>query len=111
MIPSFDNKKYIIFQIKKCSLEDIDSCGYCMLSLPRLPEELYKDLHFLPDPVIDSVSGDYKTFESVYGNPTDDSARPGLKYKPEATERDKAHKSILTAGKYLNKSHKNNEVK
>jgi hypothetical protein len=86
------------FQIKKCNPEDVDGCPYCNLCPPRLPEDLYKDLHFLPDPVLHE--GRYKSFEETYGTLTDDRDRPSRKATPEATDRDKKFKSLLVSGKY-----------
>ncbi|KAH3897883.1 hypothetical protein DPMN_022079 [Dreissena polymorpha] len=70
------------------------------MSPPRIPMELYKDLHFLPDAVLD-LDGQYKCFNDVYGTETKDSDRPSLKVKPEATDRDKRFKSVLVAGMHV----------
>ncbi|XP_060585359.1 uncharacterized protein LOC132741240 isoform X2 [Ruditapes philippinarum] len=69
-----------VFQIKKCDLQNVDSCPYCSLSPPRIPEDRYCSLNFLPDPVLDQ-DGNYKSFEEVYGTETSENDRPSLKVK------------------------------
>ena len=44
-------RQYIMFQVKKCALDEINDCWYCVFNPPQLPEETYRDLHFVPDPM------------------------------------------------------------
>lgn len=85
-------------QIKKCCKAD---CAYCTLNPPRLSQEIFKDLHFLPDPVLNE-DGAYKSFEDIYGTPTTDKDRPSLQEKvPTSRNRDKELKNLLVASEYL----------
>ena len=65
----------IFFQIKKCQS---DTYGYCVINPPRLPEGLFEELHFVPDPVPGADGVTYKNFHEVYGTNTTDEARPSL---------------------------------
>ena len=56
----------------------LEDCWFCNLQPPRLPEELYEELHFLPDPVLDPVSHQYKVFSEIYGTTTTEDDRPSL---------------------------------
>lgn len=49
------------FQLKKCSSQE---CMYCSINPPRIPEDDFKDLHFLPDPE-PGEHNQYKTFTDV----------------------------------------------
>ncbi len=72
-------------------------CFYCILNPPRLPQDVFASLHFLPDPTIGR--GDkYKKFEDLYGTETTDSDRPSLKTNPVQTENDKKYKHLFNAG-------------
>ena len=53
------------FSIKKCGLSE---CSIC--KPPRLPDEIFKSLHCLPDPIPDSDGEHYKSFDDVYGTKT-----------------------------------------
>lgn len=50
------------FQLKKCLEEN---CAYCQLNPPRLLPEEFAELHFLPDPVPDTQTGRYQSFDQV----------------------------------------------
>ena len=80
--------------MKKCG-----KCGYCAVNPPRLPPDMFDELHFIPNPVLNQ-EGKYKPFEEVYGQVTDEKDRPALKEKPQLTERDKNFKALLVAGVY-----------
>lgn len=67
---------------------------------PRLSQEMLKDLHFIPDPVL-KEDGVFKSFEETYGTPTTDKDRPSLQEKVTTTERDKQLKNLLVASEYL----------
>ena len=83
------------YQIKKCTEED---CTYCtVLHPPRLPEAVFKDLHFLPDPCLDA-NKEYCSFDQVYGTDTTDQGRPSATSKTQASEADKSHKKLLVGG-------------
>lgn len=43
-----------------------------------LPEDLYKELHFIPDPALDIDKERYRAFDEVYGQDTNGSHRPSL---------------------------------
>ncbi|XP_053405192.1 uncharacterized protein LOC123536040 [Mercenaria mercenaria] len=83
------------FQMKKYKS---NQCGYCVLNPPRLPHEVFDELHFLPDPIPDG-DNHYKPFNEVYGTETVDNHRPSLKLRPELSDRDKKHKSLFVAAK------------
>ena len=75
------------FQIKKCG-----NCPYCVFNPIRMSEEDFANLHWLPDPVeVEGTLEEYKSFDQVYGEETDDSSRPSLKTKPQPTEADMRH--------------------
>ncbi|XP_052798591.1 uncharacterized protein LOC128230403 isoform X1 [Mya arenaria] len=77
-----------------------DLCGYCILNPPRLQDDLFEGLHFLPDPVVEN--GEYKAFADVHGTETDDTARPSARAQEPASERDKTLKKLLVATKVRN---------
>lgn len=63
--------RHYMFSIKKCGKT---SCAIC--KHPRLPSEVFSDLHHLPDPV---PSGDkYQDFSTSYGQPTSEKHHPSL---------------------------------
>lgn len=88
---------FVYLQIKKCTEAD---CAYCTLNPPRLSQEMLKDLHFIPDPVL-KEDGVFKSNEETYGTPTTDKDRPSLQEKVTTTERDKQLKNLLVASEYL----------
>lgn len=59
-------------QIKKCN--DI-TCEFH--ELIRVPAAIFNDLNWLPSPKVDPVTGQYRSFEEVYGNEPNDDDRPG----------------------------------
>ncbi|XP_046341796.2 uncharacterized protein LOC124122725 [Haliotis rufescens] len=89
-----------IFQIKKCDPHRVDDCWYCVINLPRLPDDEFEQLNFIPDPVVSPESGDkFEEFHSVYGTDTTDSARPSLSSVTMSSIREKQNRKILTANK------------
>ena len=83
---------HYMVQIKKC-----DSCWYCSINPPRLPENIFQSLKFVPYPEVEN--GSYKSFDDTYGKETSEQYRPSLASKPQKTERDKKFKSFFTAAK------------
>lgn len=82
--------------MKKCLA---DNCGYCVLNPPLLPEDVFRSLHFVPDPTKDE-NGQYKCFKDLYGTETNDKERPSLQGKPvDSSERDKKFKAVLVGSK------------
>ena len=63
-------------QIKKCLSPEYNFCT--TIQSPRMPIEKFKQLHFLPDPVL-KTKDSYKSFEEVYGEETTDKDQPSLK--------------------------------
>jgi hypothetical protein len=49
----------IYFQIKKCKVDECDNCWFCSLFRPRLPQEVFENLHFIPDPVLTASKDKY----------------------------------------------------
>ena len=90
----------IALQVKKCRPAVAHECPYCIHAPPRLAEDVFETLHFLPDPVL-GQGGSYKDFNDVYGSVTSDKDRPSLKVKPQATERDKKYSSVFVGGRLL----------
>lgn len=86
-----------LFQVRKCNQ---DGCAYCLFHPPRIPPDLFEELFFLPDPVLGSDSK-FLGFCDVYGTPTTDKDRPGLKFTGVATDRDKKFKSLLVGSKSI----------
>ncbi|XP_041376463.1 uncharacterized protein LOC121388971 isoform X2 [Gigantopelta aegis] len=67
--------RHYTFQILKCTDAD---CTYCTaLCPPRLPEEVFRSLNFLPDPCVD-MNKEYKTFDQLYSTSTTDQGRPSV---------------------------------
>ncbi|CAB4000678.1 Hypothetical predicted protein [Paramuricea clavata] len=64
--------RHYMFSIKKCGK---DSCTIC--KAPRLPAELFNEIHHLPDPE-PSRPDHYKPFDDVYGQKTSEKHRPSL---------------------------------
>lgn len=70
-----------------------------MLNPPRLPEDVFRDLQFVPDPTKDE-NGQYKSFKDLYGTETNDMETPSLKGKPgDSSERVKKFKAVLVGSK------------
>lgn len=71
-----------------------------MLNPPRLPPDVFAELCFLPDPVLND-EGEYKNLDEVYGTKTKDTDRPSLKNKPpQATDADRENKKLFVAGEF-----------
>ena len=63
----------------KCKPEN--ACDYCQLHPPRLPMNVFSDLHPLPDPVPSHDGQHYKPFDILYGTITSEDYRPSLNTK------------------------------
>ncbi|XP_061174856.1 uncharacterized protein LOC133183999 [Saccostrea echinata] len=95
-LESHSRSRQYSFQIKKCMA---DNCGYCVLNPPRLPDDVFRGLHFVPDPTQDE-NGQYKDFQDLYGTETNDMNRPSMTGKHgESSERDKKFKAVLVGTK------------
>ena len=66
-------QKHYLFCVKKCGST---SCGIC--KPPRLPSDVFSQIHHLPDPVPAS-DGHYKSFSDIYGTQTTEINLPSLK--------------------------------
>ena len=69
--------RHYMFSVKKSSDAD---CSIC--KPPRLPPDIYGNIHHLPDPIPDGDK--YKDFEEVYGSQTSEKHRLSLS-SPGAT--------------------------
>lgn len=65
-------------QIKKCNQIDCKFHGWI-----RAPMDIFNELKWLPSPECNSATGQYKSFEEVYGNEPHDKDRPGNKEQDE----------------------------
>ena len=65
-------QRHYSFCIKKCGEAD---CAIC--KPPRLPPEIFSQIHHLPDPTPAS-DGHYKQFSDVYGKATTEAHRPSI---------------------------------
>ena len=65
--------RHYTFSIKKCG---DGSCTICRP--PRLPAEVFRDVHFLPHPEPDTSKEHYKPFEQLYGTSTSERFCPSL---------------------------------
>lgn len=54
-----------------------------------LPEDPYKELHFIPYPALDIDKERYRAFDEVYGQDTNGSHRPSLATAAGDSEADK----------------------
>lgn len=71
--------RHYSFCVRKCFS---DTCTIC--APPRLPQEVYQRLHFLPDPMLsDTEDGHYKSFDEVFGETTSEKDRPSAIKKAE----------------------------
>ncbi|GBC18616.2 hypothetical protein GLOIN_2v1779563 [Rhizophagus irregularis DAOM 181602=DAOM 197198] len=62
------------FKIKKCGKNECVICGSI-----RLPQEIFNQLHFIPDPQISSDPDHYQNFNSLYGRNTTEIDLPSKK--------------------------------
>ncbi|XP_070535223.1 uncharacterized protein [Ptychodera flava] len=69
-------KKKYAFSVKKCA--DTNSKYH---KPQRLPEEVFKEVHDLPDPVLTSDGLHYKPFHALYGTNTTERDMPSLQTK------------------------------
>ncbi|POG67325.1 hypothetical protein GLOIN_2v1779563 [Rhizophagus irregularis DAOM 181602=DAOM 197198] len=69
------------FQIKKCRKNECVICGSI-----RLPQEIFNQLHFIPDPQISSDPDHYQDFNSLYGCNTTEIDLPSKKNNPVCQE-------------------------
>ena len=72
--------RHYFFVVKKCGSSDCDMCNP-----PRLPSNVFSEIHILPDPM-PGDEGHYKGFADVYGTTTDESHRPSLQKKSKKTK-------------------------
>ena len=77
------------FQVKKCLSPDCVLCS--TIQPPRLADEQFQQLHFLPDPVLKDKES-YKSFEELYGTLTTDADRPSLQSRKFRHPADNQHK-------------------
>jgi len=68
--------RHYFFAIHKCGESDCTMCRP-----PRLPTEVFEQLHHFPDPVPDKDSDSYQSFDMIYGNKTLEKFRPSLMSK------------------------------
>ncbi|XP_052761673.1 uncharacterized protein LOC128204302 [Mya arenaria] len=84
--------RHYIYQ--KCVADD---CAYCTINPPRIPEELFKELYFVPDSTVNANG--YTPFDELYGTETDDSGRPSLTLKPQSTAKVRGFVHCCECGK------------
>ena len=77
------------FQVKKCLSSDCVLCS--TIQPPRLADEQFQQLHFLPDPVLKDKES-YKSFEELHGTSTTDADRPSLQSRKFRHPADDQHK-------------------
>lgn len=71
-------RRHYYFLIQKCGAAD---CSMCLP--PKLPLEIFQQLHQFPDPMkSDESSESFVPFDTVYGQATTEKFRPSLKAKP-----------------------------
>ncbi len=68
-------KRHYSFEVRKCGKSD---CGVC--KPPRLSEDIFKQIHHLPDPT-PGIDNHYTPFDEVFGKPTSEEHRPSLHLK------------------------------
>ena len=85
--------KYL-FQVKKCLSEN---CLYCTSHPVRLPMEHFKQLSFVPLPLLDGEK--YSPFADLYGKDVDESDCPSTKPASQGAEADNRRKAILVSSK------------
>ena len=79
--------------IKKCGQP---GCKFC--KPVRLPDHIWRDIHFLPDPMPNPTdSSRYGSFEDVYGKPTSGKFRPSLQQRGSGTADEKEDKSYAVS--------------
>ena len=69
-------RRHYFFSVIKCN--EPDCKGH---KSPRLPPDVFSDLHTLPDPMMAEDRIHYQPFSEVYGRPTVEAQRPSLKSK------------------------------
>ena len=69
-------ERHYMFCIKKCGNA---SCKVC--SSPQLPDDVFKQLHFIPDPVPDTGKEHFLPFSEIYGTVTSEKHHPSLQEK------------------------------
>ena len=92
------NSTHYLFQVKKCGE---DSCSHCGAHLIRLPESEFKDIQFVPLPVLDISKNHYKKFEEMYSQLPSEVDRPSISsaVTSGAIAVDKEYKKVLIASK------------
>ena len=89
------------FQLKKCSSS---TCFYCgTFDKPRLPQDIFSSLSWLPLPLLDSTKEHYQAFEFVYSKPVSSQDQPSLQSIFEDSEAaaaaDEANKALFNVSK------------
>ncbi|XP_056008509.1 uncharacterized protein LOC130051170 [Ostrea edulis] len=89
------SSSHYMFQLKKCS-----SCAYCtVINPPRLPDDEFQSLHFLPNPVA-GEDGQYLSFQEMYGQETGDEHRPSAQVRDDpASVNDRINREIFKTQK------------
>src|SRR6266542_2547634 len=72
MLDTHCKVRHYMFSIKKCGQVE---CSIC--KKPRLPQEVFKELSHLLDPLLESAEK-YKGFSELYGTNTTEEHRPSL---------------------------------
>ena len=87
------HSSHYVFQIKKCTDE---SCYYCAEHPIRLPVEVFRELSFLPLPLLDHTKEHYQKFADIFGQIPDEKGRPSYVPTPseDARQIDREHKGI-----------------
>ena len=91
------HSSHYVFQIRKC----LDPSCYCVQHPVRMDLEKFKELSFLPLPLLDTTKEHYCRFEELYGSEPTGKGRPSLQQSgdPEAVEADTKHKALLNSSK------------
>lgn len=83
------NSTHYSFQLKKCN-----SCAYCTMNPPRMPENKFEDLHFLPVP-LPGENNQYMSFTELYGQNNKEEHRPGATHNAEENVNDKLRRDLF----------------
>ena len=72
-------------------------CWYCTINPPRLPEDRFASLNWLPDPMLNSDKTSFLPFGDLYGKETTADDCPSIR-NSISSEEDKKNKHLLVAG-------------
>ena len=88
------HSSHYVFQIK-------ESCYYCAEHPIRLPVEVFRELSFLPLPLLDHTKEHYQKFADIFGQIPGEKGRPSYVPTPseDARQIDREHKGILVKAK------------